>query len=180
MELQEHPLLHFADLMLAVLKASRDRPATLDDAARLLARHRHRAGETQAVDPRELAVHLAMVLAHAEAALLAEPLGSGRFRATPRGRHLLAAHPGGIDDSVLMEFPEFRAWLAKARPPHRREDTRAREFLGGFISYDQGSGLTDNPFATDTAQHAAWEDGWLAGERRSREGNAPQPDGRRR
>lgn len=179
MTLQELPLLHFADLMLAILKAAGPRTATLDDAAELLAADRRQAREILPVDTADLKADLDLALRHAAAALLVDCLDGG-FRITPRGRAVLHEHPDGIDDSVLMEFADFRDWLGRTRPPHSREDSRRREFLIGFSGFDRGAALTDNPFAAETAQHAAWEDGWLAGERRSREGNAPQPDGRRR
>ena len=97
-------------------------------------------------------------------------LDSTRFRTTPRGRALLTRHPDGIDDGVLMDFPEFRAWLAGTEAGDvAPEDPRHREFLNGWSAGWEGGDLGDNPYPADTAQHAAWVDGWLEAERHGRE-----------
>lgn len=170
MDLEEHKLLHFADLALALLRAAQDQAAELDAAARRLAGHRRRAGEGEPVDPAELRSRLDRARRHLVAARLLDMLDATRFRITPRGRAVLHDHPDGIDDSVLMDFPEFRAWVERltTRPPP--EDSRTREFQRGWAAMAEGCDLGDNPFAPETAQHAAWEDGWLEASRRMREG----------
>jgi len=165
MDLEDFPLLHAPDLMLALLKSAQDRAATLRDAADLLARDRVQAHESKAVDEAELATHLDRARRHLVAAQLLDMLDDRSFRITPRGRSVLHRHAGGVDDSVLMEFPEFRAWMHRvsAHPPP--ENANSREFQGGWYSHQEGGDLGDNPFAPETAQHAAWEDGWLEAQR---------------
>ncbi|MBX9635496.1 MAG: hypothetical protein K2X44_11000 [Magnetospirillum sp.] len=156
MELEDRPLLHFPDLVLALLRAD-----SIAGAADLLTQDRTQASETDAVDGGELAAHLDRARHHLIAAHLVEMLDQHRFRITPRGRAMLQQHPDGIDDSVLMNFPEFRDWLKHRSPHPPPEDARAREFQRGWAACQEGSALGDNPYSTDTAQHGAWEDGWL-------------------
>jgi restriction system protein len=161
MDFEEHPLLHFADLVAALLRAAGDRAATLDDAARRLARDLDLAHEDPPVSGPDMIAHLERARHHLAAARLIEPLDDGRFRITPRGRSLLHDHAGGIDDTVLMAFPEFRAWMDRNAVVVPQSDARVREFQRGWAAQQEGHEFTDNPYAADTAQHAAWEDGWM-------------------
>ncbi|MBC7952568.1 MAG: hypothetical protein H7Z12_12220 [Rhodospirillaceae bacterium] len=161
MDLEDYPLLHFADLVLALLHAGQDRAGTMAEAAALLDRDRARAHELAAVDPAELAAHLDRARRHLVAAQLVDMLDQHSFRITPRGRAMLHQHPRGIDDSVLMGFPEFRDWMKRVSSHPPPEDARAREFQRGWAANQEGIGLGDNPYTNDTAQHAAWKDGWL-------------------
>src|SRR6266702_8667173 len=73
-----------------------------------------------------------------EAALLTSTEGD-RFIATRRGRERLAEHPAGIDESVLMQFPEFRAFIQRSarRPPP--EDPRSDQYDEGYAAHQAGS-----------------------------------------
>ncbi|HLO77976.1 MAG TPA: hypothetical protein VK196_16095, partial [Magnetospirillum sp.] len=150
MDLEDSPLLHFPDLVLAVLLAGRDGPASVADAARLLARHRAQAREASGVDAAELAEHLDRACRHLHAAHAIELLEGRRYRATPRGRLLLRAHPSGVDDGVLMEYPEFRAWIERNEAGKPPEDPRPREFIDGWISGQHGGELGDNPICASS------------------------------
>lgn len=169
MDLEETPLLHFADLALAVLRAGSASPATLAEATALLDRERLQAGESGDVDRDELADHLDAARLHLAAARAIEMLDTLRFRTTPRGAALLRAHPEGVDDGVLMDYPEFRAWLKSIENHRRPEDPRPREFMDGWSARQRGSAQEDNPFPPDTAQHQAWGDGWRESDRHERE-----------
>lgn len=46
---------------------------------------------------------------------LLESVRRGYFRATERGRHLLAEQPERIDGGVLRRYPEFAAWVQASR-----------------------------------------------------------------
>lgn len=169
MDLEDRPLLHFADLTLALLRAASDDAATIADVAELLRRDLERAQELPMPGEREIAVHLHRAQRHLVAARLLEMLPGERVRITPRGRDALRRHPDGIDDSVLMEFDEFRSWMEGLFAHSPPEDARRREFLFGWNAQSEGAELTDNPFASDTAQHASWEDGWLEAKHHGRE-----------
>lgn len=169
MDLEETPLLHFADLALAVLRAGSESSATLADATALLDRERRQAHESSAVDRGELTRHLDSARLHLAAAHTIEMLDALRFRTTPRGMALLRAHPDGVDDGVLMDYPEFRAWLTSTQHAARPEDPRPREFLDGWAAHQRGCAQEDNPFPADTAQHQAWGDGWSESDRHERE-----------
>lgn len=170
MDIEDRPLLHFADLTLALIKASHDEAAEIGAAARLLAQDRRQAHEAAPVDECELLASLDRARRHLVAAQLLRMLDDTRFRITPRGRAVLHDHPDGIDDSVLMAFPEFRLWVERITHHPPPEDSRHREFQRGWSAGAEGHELGDNPYAPDTAQFAAWEDGWLEASRRGREG----------
>jgi hypothetical protein len=167
MEFEEYPLLNFPELVGALLRASGDQAATVQDAALLLAGALAEAHEDPPVTDDELLTHLDEARRHVAAALLVEMLDERHFRITPRGRAVLHSHPEGIDDSVLSQFPEFRHWLTRTHAHPPAEDARARDFQRGWLAQRDGRDLTDNPFATDTAQHQAWQDGWLEAERQA-------------
>lgn len=159
----EYPLLNYPDLMEAVLKvAAGDRGAAgLGDAeARLLANLRL-AGEEPRMGEAELRRRLARARRYLIAGRLIEPAGDeDRFRITERGRQVLAAHPRGVDDSVLMEFPEFRAFIHEESGAPAAE-ARATVFDSGYSAYFRGATPADNPYDFDTGEHLAWENGWF-------------------
>lgn len=170
MDIEEHRLLHLPDLMLALLKVADRRAADLDDALAVLARDRAEAGEPPVVPRAQIRARLDRARRRLAAAGLIESVGGTRFRITPRGRKILHEHPEGVDDSILIVFPEYRAWLSRnaAHPPP--EDARRPEFLDGWSAFLEGIALTGNPFPGETAQHAAWEDGWLEASHQRGEG----------
>ena len=158
------PLLNYPDLMEAVLKAAADggrEGATLAAAeARLLANvalARERPGRSAA----DLRARLERALRYLRAACLVEDSDdAAAFRITARGREVLAAHPMGVDDSVLMAFPEFRAFIRSisGSPPAEAHET---VFDSGYAAYARGADPSDNPYDFDTGEHLAWENGWF-------------------
>ncbi len=84
----------------------------------------------------------------------------------------LSDHPGGIDDSVLMSYPEFRTFI-KARGGHPMktigdkdppgDDPHLVEFDQGYAAFNDGLDINDNPHSRDTPMHIAWENGWSEG-----------------
>lgn len=169
MDLEDRPLLHFADLALALLRAASGSAATLKNAESLLRRELSHAREDPPQDDGELAAHLDRARRHLVAALLLEMLDQQTFRITPRGRAALRDHPDGIDDSVLIQFREFRSWMKRVTAHAPPENSRQREFLVGWNAQAEGADLVDNPFQPETAQHASWEDGWLESKHHARE-----------
>jgi restriction system protein len=170
MELTEYPLLHEVDLMLALLKVATEGPATIEDAAMRLKRNLQSVGEEPPVSDADFQTYLSRARDRLCQAVLLAPLDDGRFAITPRGMQALSDHPGGIDDSVLMNFPEFRAFIeAEAGRPVKRtgskddavgDDPRIVEFDQGYAAFQQGIGLQANPYERDRVMHLAWENGW--------------------
>lgn len=169
MELKEYPLLHQVDLMLALLKVATDGHATLDDALARLKGNLRSVGEASPVPDSEIRGELARALDRLTQAVLLEPAGDGGFMITPRGMRTLADHPGGIDDSVLMRFPEFRAFIEQesSRPAKgravftgRTDDPRIIEYDQGYAAFHEGVALQSNPYEADRVMHLAWENGW--------------------
>lgn len=153
---QDEPvLLHEQDLMLALLHVAADGPATAEAAAARLRGLRRAAGEADAVDGEVM-----RRLERAAAALSAAGALAGTpARITGRGRELLAAHPEGIDETVLMRFREFRAFVA-AGSHGPRDDPRIPAYDAGQRAFAAGEPLTANPFTQDSVDHLAWENGW--------------------
>lgn len=170
MELKEYPLLHQVDLMLALLKVATEGRATLDDALSRLKGNLRSVGEPLPVPDSEIRGELARALDRLTQAVLLEPAGDGGFRITPRGMRTLAEHPGGVDDSVLMRFPEFRAFIDQesgGRPAGRKtvftgrtDDPRIIEYDEGYAAFHDGQPLQANPYEADRVMHLAWENGW--------------------
>jgi restriction system protein len=173
MELTEYPLLHEVDLMLTLLKVAAEEPASVEDAAERLKRNLESVGLSSPVPDAEFQTYLTRARNRLFQAVLLKPLDDGRFAITPRGRQALIDHPGGIDDSVLMNFPEFRAFIeAGAGRPVKRigsndndnsgggDDPRIVEFDQGYVAFREGISLQANPYEHDRVMHLAWENGW--------------------
>jgi hypothetical protein len=95
------------------------------------------------------------------AARLLTPLDGERFHITERGRRVLADNPMGVDDTVLMQFPEFRALIRRPSEPGAHDDPRPREYEEGYEAYRDGEMPADNPYEFDRIEHLAWENGWF-------------------
>lgn len=165
MEFEEYPLLNMPTLMLTVLRAAAAGPATLDacraDLENLLAR----ANEHPEVTDADFTAHLAKARDHLIAARLLMHVAPDRFAITDRGRRAFADHPGGIDDSVLEQFAEFRAYLAASAKRRRGGDNEilaAKEYDLGYVAFLAGKTQRENPFDFDTAEHLIWDCGWFA------------------
>ena len=172
MELTEHPLLHEVDLMLTLLKVATEGPASIEDAAERLKRNLESVGLSSPVPDTELRTYLIRARNRLFQAVLLTRLDDARFAITRRGRQALSDHPDGIDDSVLMNFPEFRAFIeAEGGRPLKRlgsndndsgggDDPRIAEFDQGYAAFHEGISLQANPYEHDRIMHLAWENGW--------------------
>ena len=160
MEDDEPALLHEPDLMLAILRAAHQAPASLDDAMARLQANLAAAHEPLPEPEHDLRLRLeraALLLRGADAIA---PAGDDRFRLTARGARLLAEHPDGVDESVLLAFPEFRAFLTVLSPRRSEDDPRLPAFQAGMQASAEGRSIADNPHAFDSVDHLAWECGW--------------------
>lgn len=156
---EEPILLHEQDLMLALLRAGAEGPATVQGAVSMLRRLRASLGEADAVDE-EVMGRLRRAAMALRAAGALSRVDIGTLKITDRGRELLAAHPDGIDETVLMQFAEFRAFIAAAGPRGPRDDPRIPAYDAGQRAFAAGEPLTANPFTFDSVDHLAWENGW--------------------
>ncbi len=161
MDFADYPMLHEAELMLALLRVAESQAGGAVDALARLGRDVERAGGP-------VSESAAATLARLESAqvrlcvagLLCKNAEGGLYIST-RGRKMLEEHPDGIDDTVLMRFREFRQWLrqtAAHAPPH---DTAGRAYQEGWIAQLAGRPHSDNPYTADTVRHQAWENGWF-------------------
>jgi restriction system protein len=169
MDFLEYPLLHAADLMLTVLKVGEAGDADLNAALARLQADLEKAKENPPVGRDEMAARLATARLHLGKAGLIEERPESRFRITERGRRALAQHPDGIDETVLMLYPEFRKYL-RARVEHAEpEDAAIGAFTEGHAAQLEGRPHFANPYRQDTAAHLSWETGWFTARDEMRE-----------
>jgi restriction system protein len=158
-ETEEDPLLHEPDLMLAVLRASACKVARLDDCIRQLGTLLRVAREPRPADPEELRARLVEVrdkLLRAGLICVAEP---DSFEITERGRRALEENPGGVDESLLIRFPEYRNAVAE-RAAGGSPGPGAAAYDAGYAAYLAGRTLADNPHPPDRRKHLDWQNGW--------------------
>jgi restriction system protein len=161
MEFHEYPLLSYADLMLTILTVASRESASLADCLDHLRHTLDRAHEHPPVSAEEMHRRLATAQHFLLAAKLLTSLEDERFRITERGRRVLADNPMGVDDTVLMQFPEFRALIGRAGEPVVHDDPRPQEYEEGYEAYQAGKLPADNPYEFDRIEHLAWENGWF-------------------
>lgn len=160
MDLDESPLLHEPDLMLAMLRVAAAKTGTLDDCIRYLRRLRDCAKVDEPIPEDDLRARLETVKAKlGQAGLLELPPANG-FRITSRGRRALADHPDGIDDSVLLQFERFRAASGPGQSSPARGPTPPSRYESGYEAYGVGRTLADNPYPPDARAHLDWANGW--------------------
>jgi restriction system protein len=165
--LDDAPLLHEPDLMLAVLRVAAVKAGTLDDCIAYLRTLRRCARIAEPMPEAEVRVMLEAAAAKLRRAALIEAPAPGRFRITARGRQVLEDNPDGVDDSVLMQLPEVRPVNGHAVTP---PGTRAAEapaprastadYRSGFEAFLAGASLADNPHPPDVRAYLDWENGW--------------------
>jgi restriction system protein len=159
MDLDETPLLHEPDLMLAVLRIAAAGSGTLDDCLEHLRQLRRYAQVAEPMPEDEVRAQLETVQVKLRLAGLIEVGASGRSRITPLGRRVLANNPGGVDETVLMP-------VATARPlnGHRVAASSRRaasiEYQRGYGAYLAGAKLAENPHPPDARAYLDWENGW--------------------
>jgi len=161
MEFHDYPLLSYQDLMLTVLQTAARGRATLQEC---LARLRHTlaaANERPPVSAADMLQRLNAAKVYLAEAMLLTPLDGNGFAITARGRSVLAEHPMGVDDTVLMQFPEFRRFILRTSEPPSHDDPRDREYEEGYEAYCDGKPPTENPYEFDRIEHLAWENGWF-------------------
>lgn len=174
MEFFEHPLLHYPDLMLALLRAGCGAEADLGDALAQIERDLAGAHERPPVTRDEALARLAAARRHLAAAGLVEDRPDGRYATPDRGRRALRDHPDGIDDTVLMRFPEFRSYMRRRAAHAEPEDAAGEPFRDGYAAFQAGRPHFGNPHRQDTAAHLAWENGWFAARDEARAHPTPE------
>jgi restriction system protein len=160
MDLSEYPLLNRPALMLLVLKAAAERPVTMRQCRERLDAELARIHEKPDVSEPAIAAELEEVGKHLLAARLLEPGDGDALSLTRRGRQVLAAHPMGVDETVLARFPEYRAFIRDFARRRTVDDPRILRYDEGFAAQQEGRSLSENPYPADTADHLAWENGW--------------------
>jgi hypothetical protein len=152
--------------MLAVLRVGVAKSGTLDDCIEQLRLLRKSAQIHDPMPEAEVRARLQTALAKLHRAKLVEAPAPTRFRTTARGRQVLADNPDGVDDSVLMQLPEFRSANGHASPEASSRSAPATEraptvdYHGGYEAHLAGANLADNPHPADVRAYLDWENGW--------------------
>jgi ribosome modulation factor len=153
--------------MLAVLRVGTAKPGTVDDCIDHLRLLRKSAQIDEPLPEIEVRARLRTALAKLHRARLIEVLAPGRFHITARGRQILADNPDGVDDTVLMQLPEFRSVNGHAGPQassRRAQVTAERaptvDYHRGYEACLAGANLADNPHPRDVRAYLDWANGW--------------------
>jgi hypothetical protein len=158
---RDYPLLNTPNLILVLLRAAEEGPATLGAAQAALAALLAQAHEHPPVGPGDVAPRLAMLVRYLAEARLVAIGADGSFALTPRGQDALSRHSEGFDVADLAAYPEFARYLRGIELRRTRpDDPRASGYDQGFYAYWSGATPAENPFAEDSADHLAWENGW--------------------
>ncbi|MGH6914158.1 MAG: hypothetical protein ACREH3_10680 [Geminicoccales bacterium] len=160
MELQEYPLLHEPDLMLTVLRVGLHEAGSLDDCVQHLCALLELAKERPPAALVELRERLVAARAKLARAGLVEEEDEGRFRTTPRGRKVLAEHPDGVDETLLMQFEAFRTTLGRPSRADQAPERFSPEYESGYAAFLAGRQLADNPHPADSCTFLKWANGW--------------------
>jgi hypothetical protein len=186
MERDDFALLHEPDLMLAVLRVGESGSGTLENCLAHLRLLRRLAQIDDPLPEPEVRAGLRTALAKLQRARLVEPVAPGRFRITARGRQVLAENPDGVDDTVLMQLPEFRPANSHVSPqaPHWSAPSPtgrgpAADYHSGYEAHVAGANLADNPHPPDVRAYLDWENGWSQA-RDERLGQGPRSEVERR
>jgi len=160
MEREESPLLHEPDLMLAVLRVGATGTGTLDACIEQLRRLRRCARVHELVPEAEVRARLEGVVGKLGRAQLIERPTARGWRITSRGRQVLAEHPDGVDDSVLIRFASFQAAGDRTAGSHEASIPHRSHYDLGYEAYGRGRGLADNPQPPDVRAALDWQNGW--------------------
>ena len=183
-DLDDSPLLHEPDLMLAVLRVAAVKTGTLDDCIDHLRILRLSAQIDEPMPEAEVRARLDAVAAKLYRARLIEAPAPGRFRITARGREVLDDNPDGVDDTVLMQLPEFRpvnghSAIAAQAPRAASASQRGSNsgYQSGFEAFLAGISLADNPHPPDVQAYLDWGNGWSqARDEQLRQPARPEPE----
>ena len=161
-DLDEFPLLNEPNVMLVALQVAAKGPAGPQDCLARLRQSLRLAGRDLPADTELLARRIELSYRQLGIARLVERDPEGRFTITARGWETLNAHPKGIDTSVLVKFPEFRAFIRRPRNGGSGGAVREpmKEYNEGYIAGLAGGLLTNNPDSPDQIAHLEWENGW--------------------
>ena len=160
MDLDEAPLLHEPDLMLAVLRVADVGCGTLDDCLEHLRQLRRIAQVDEPMPEAQVRAGLERARAKLRRAGLIEIGVVGRTRITPRGRRVLADHPTGIDDSVLMKLAQPKRINGHRAGASGSGRASSIDYQSGYGAFLAGARLAENPHAPDARAYLDWENGW--------------------
>ncbi|TNF20393.1 MAG: hypothetical protein EP318_11045 [Rhodobacteraceae bacterium] len=157
----DHPLLSTASLTALILHAAGKAPVTLATCSAGLDDLFRRANMQPGLPEDERRVKLARQINHLKIARILEPDAEGRLALTARGREVLDRHPDGLDQTILVTFPEFAAYLHASAHHPAGMDPRVQSYDEGYSAQQDGLPFTANPYSENSVDHQSWENGWM-------------------
>ncbi|MBL9059082.1 MAG: hypothetical protein JNK88_03535 [Mangrovicoccus sp.] len=154
------PLLSTPSLTALILRRVEAGPVSLDGLMASLDALFDTAQETPTLPAAERRARLLRALRDLEIARLVRAKADGGWQITDRGSDALYRQPGGIDGSDLMAYPEYAAHV-RAGTGGGKVDARGSSYDAGYDACRAGLGFTANPHTPNTADHLAWENGWM-------------------
>lgn len=171
----DHPLLSTASLTALILHAAGKAPVTLDSVSAKLDDLFRRAGMEPGLPEDERRVKLARQINHLKIARILEPDADGRLALTERGQEVLRAHPDGLDQTILVTFPEFAEYLHATAHHPAGMDPRIGSYDEGYSAQQDGQSFTANPYSENTVDHQSWENGWMQAYEKQRQAAPYRP-----
>lgn len=157
----DHPLLSTASLTALILHSAGDGPVTLDSCSAKLDALFVRADREPGLPEDQRRVRLARQLNHLKIAEILRPDGDGRLHLTARGEKVLQEHPDGVDQTILVAFPEFAAYLQTTAHRSAGMDPRTASYDEGYAAFQDGQSFAANPYSENCVDHQSWENGWM-------------------
>lgn len=157
----DFPLVSTACFMAVILQQAAEGAVTLPDCEERTRALFDKAGDRPGLPPAEISDRLAGHIRDLAIAGLLSGTGPGAWRLTERGRFAIREHPDGVDPSVLMQYPEYAAYIRSRAAGVSRADPRPKSYDEGYCARQDGRSFTANPYAQDTADHLSWENGWM-------------------
>ena len=157
----DFPLLSTPSLVALIMHRAEAGPVTLETCEAALADLFRQANEEPGLPPEELRQRLAGHLSDLEIARIMEPDADGKWRLTERGIAALKQHPDGLDQSDLMQYPEFAAHIRATAHHSSGMDPRETSYDLGYKARRDGQPLTANPYEFDSVDRQSWENGWM-------------------
>lgn len=157
----DYPLLSTASLTALILHAAAKGPVTIDSCSARLDALFQTAGMTPGLPEDERRVRLLRQLDHLRIARILEPAEDGALALTDRGQQALEDYPDGLDQTVLVKYPEFAEHLQKTAHHSAGMDPRMASYDEGYIARQEGVSFQANPYSENTVDHQSWENGWM-------------------
>ncbi len=157
----DYPLLGTPSLTAVILHLAVAEDVTLDACLDRFAALLAAAHEPAPLPRAAIGERFAGLIHQFEIARLLDPVSTGVWRLTPRGRAVAESHPQGLDPSDLVRYPEYAGHIRASAASRAESDPRAASYDAGYGARQAGLPFTANPHPPTSADYLAWENGWM-------------------